>query len=144
MFHDRLLSYDKALEKIRIQRPVARPNPAFMCQLIEWRQRLQSGPASSRLSLVQQLPEISPPYLVARHVYQFTPATLVSTTAAVLQSPLGKTYVWLGEHCPAEYRTVAHRHAARVVEHEHGGEILEISQRSEDHEFWSEFGGVDE
>eukprot|EP00300_Choanocystis_sp_HF-7_P027323 c32417_g1_i1.p1 GENE.c32417_g1_i1~~c32417_g1_i1.p1 ORF type:complete len:433 (+),score=72.23 c32417_g1_i1:36-1334(+) len=142
MFHNPTMSFDDCLQQIRETRSIARPNAAFMCQLLDWGLRRKNGAKVPRLCRVQALPDVSSRHLVARQVFRFTRADLQSNTAVVLQCPAkdgGDIYVWVGSDCPPDFEEKATHHAARLQNFEHGGQVITTKQGEEPEEFWRWF-----
>jgi hypothetical protein len=128
--------YDTAYKHVREQRPIARPNVGFMCQLLAWHKRLQSGVTSPRLYAIRIQSSYTPNYLVAKATQAPRAVDLDSSTCFVLQTPT-IVYVWKGKQSTPEQLQAAQRHAHRLVKYEHAKEIVEFSQGEEPEDFWA-------
>eukprot|EP00299_Pterocystis_sp_00344_P012205 c5824_g1_i1.p1 GENE.c5824_g1_i1~~c5824_g1_i1.p1 ORF type:complete len:530 (+),score=88.92 c5824_g1_i1:26-1591(+) len=133
------MDYDTAYQHVRDRRPIARPNLAFMCQLLAWHKRMVSGVDKPRLYEIKPQSDYVPKYLVAKAIQTAPRSTsLHSATSFVLQTP-SKLYLWKGKDSPAENHQVALRHVDRLIKFEHGGELVALEEGEEPEEFWKHF-----
>jgi len=133
-------NYDTAYQHVRDTRPITRPNPGFMCQLLAWHKRRTDGVKQARFYRVVSQSSYTPSYLVAKanQSSQFSSSLLDPETCCVLHTP-SDLFVWTGRSTASEHRKVAARHAQRLQQFEKAPEAQFISQGSEPNEFWEAF-----
>eukprot|EP00301_Raphidiophrys_heterophryoidea_P028081 c9968_g1_i1.p1 GENE.c9968_g1_i1~~c9968_g1_i1.p1 ORF type:complete len:526 (+),score=99.74 c9968_g1_i1:126-1703(+) len=140
LMHVHKWDYDTAYQHVRTQRPITRPNPGFMCQLLAWHKRRTQGVQQPRLYRTLPQSSYTPSYLVARahQSAQFSSSLLDPAACCVLHCP-DRLYVWTGRSASREHRTVATRHAQRLQTFELAPEAEHIQQGNEPVGFWQAF-----